>query len=50
MDRHERYAWRADHCAQADDRRGSDLFRRTCLFLDEILADALVCEEMWGLG
>src|SRR5262249_48049049 len=36
--------------AQGDYRRGSDLFRRTCLLLDRILADIRVREEMWRLG
>jgi len=42
-------AGRCDFFAQADYRRGSDLFRRTCLLLDRILADIHVREEMWHL-
>jgi len=42
-------AGRCDFFAQADYRRGSDLFRRTCLLLDRILADIRVREEMWRL-
>jgi hypothetical protein len=36
--------------APADYRAGSDLFKRTCLLLDRILADIRVQEEMWRLG
>ncbi len=43
-------AGRVDFYAAADYRRGSDLFKRTCLLLDRILADIRVREEMWGLG
>ena len=43
-------AGRCDFYAAADYRRGSDLFRRTCLLLDRILADIRVREEMWSLG
>ena len=32
----------------ADYRRGSDLFKRTCLLIDLLLADIRVQEEMWG--
>lgn len=42
-------AGRCDFFAQADYRRGSDLFRRSCLLLDRILADIRVREEMWRL-
>lgn len=42
-------AGRCDFFGQADYRRGSDLFRRTCLLLDRILADIRVREEMWKL-
>ena len=31
-------------------REGSDLFKRTCLLLDRILADIRVREEMWRIG
>jgi hypothetical protein len=43
-------AGRCDFYAQADYRRGSDLFRRTCLLIDRILTDIAVREEMWRLG
>ena len=43
-------AGRVDFYAGADYRRGSDLFKRTCLLLDRMLADIRVREEMWGLG
>jgi hypothetical protein len=42
-------AGRCDFFALADYRRGSDLFKRTCLLLDRILADIRVREEMWQL-
>ena len=29
---------------------GSDLFKRTCLLLDRILADIRVQEEIWRMG
>ncbi len=41
---------RIDFYAAADYRRGSDLFRRTCLLVDRILADIRVQEEMWRIG
>jgi hypothetical protein len=43
-------AARCDFFAAADYRRGSDLFRRTCLLLDRIMADIRVREEMWRVG
>lgn len=43
-------AGRCDFFAPADYRENSDLFQRTCLLLDRILADIRVQEEMWRLG
>lgn len=43
-------AGRVDFYAAADYRRGSDLFKRTCLLLDRILADIAVQEEVWKVG
>jgi hypothetical protein len=43
-------AGRCDFYAAADYRKTSDLFRRTCLLLDRIIADVKVKEEGRGLG
>jgi hypothetical protein len=43
-------AGRCDFFAPADYRDESDLFKRTCLLLDRILADIRVQEEMWRLS
>ena len=40
------HAGRCDFYAGADYRRGSDLFKRTCLLLDRMLADIRIREEM----
>ncbi len=43
-------AGRVDFFAAADYRRDSDLYKRTCLLLDRMLADIRVREEMWRIG
>ena len=43
-------AGRCDFFAPADYRRSSELFKRTCLLLDRMLADIRVQEEVWRLG
>jgi hypothetical protein len=43
-------AGRCDFYAGADYRKGSDLWKRTCLLLDRIIADVKVQEEARGLG
>ncbi len=43
-------AGRCDFYAEADYRPGSNLFKRTCLLINRILADIHVREEMWRLG
>ena len=43
-------AGRCDFYAGADYRKGSDLWKRTCLLLDRMIADIRVQEERAGLG
>lgn len=43
-------AGRCDFYAPADYRKNSDLFKRTCLLLDRMIADIRVQEERSGLG
>jgi hypothetical protein len=43
-------AGRCDFYAAADYTKGSDLWKRTCLLLDRIIADVRVREEVRGLG
>ena len=43
-------AGRCDFYATADYRKSSDLWKRTCLLLDRIIADVKVREEARGLG
>ena len=43
-------AGRCDFFAAADYRRDSELWRRTCLLVDRIIADIRVEEEIWRLG
>jgi len=42
-------AGRCDFFAAADYRDGQELYKRTCLLLDRMLADIRVREEMWNL-
>ncbi|MFT5511582.1 MAG: hypothetical protein ACI89J_004685 [Hyphomicrobiaceae bacterium] len=42
-------AGRCDFFAVADYREGEELYKRTCLLLDRMLADIRVREEMWNL-
>ena len=43
-------AGRCDFFAVADYREGKELFKRTCLLLDRMLADIRVREEVWELS
>jgi haloacid dehalogenase-like hydrolase len=42
-------AGRCDFFAAADYRRGSALYKRTCLLIDRMLTDIRIAEEMWTL-
>ena len=43
-------AGRIDFYAAADYTRSSDLFKRTCLLLDRIIADIRVSQERWHVA